>query len=39
MALEEGFKERDKLMEDPEFATLRETAEFKELMATEPRVL
>jgi hypothetical protein len=39
MALEEGFKERDKLMEDPEFAKLRETVEFKELMATEPRVL
>ncbi len=39
MALEEGFKEPDKLMEDPEFAKLRETAEFKELMATEPRVL
>ena len=40
MALEEGFKERDKLMEDPEFAKLRETAEFKELMAAEPpRVL
>jgi tetratricopeptide (TPR) repeat protein len=39
MALEEGFKERQKLMEEPEFAILRETAEFKELMATEPRVL
>ena len=39
MALEEGFKEREKLMEDPDFAKLRETAEFKELMATEPRVL
>jgi hypothetical protein len=39
MALEEGFKEREKLMEEPEFAKLRETAEFKELMATEPRVL
>ena len=39
MALEEGFKERQKLMEEPEFARLRETAEFKELMATEPRVL
>jgi tetratricopeptide (TPR) repeat protein len=39
MALEEGFKERRKLMEEPEFAKLRETAEFKELMATEPRVL
>jgi tetratricopeptide (TPR) repeat protein len=39
MALEEGFKERQKLLEDPEFAKLRETAEFKELMAVEPRVL
>jgi tetratricopeptide (TPR) repeat protein len=39
MALEEGFKERHKLMEEPEFAKLRETDEFKELMATEPRVL
>lgn len=39
MALEEGFKERQKLMEEPEFAQLRETAEFKELMASEPRVL
>ena len=39
MALEEGFKERKRLMEEPEFAKLRETAEFKELMATEPRVL
>ena len=39
MALEEGFKERRKLMEEPEFAKIRETAEFKELMASEPRVL
>jgi tetratricopeptide (TPR) repeat protein len=39
MALEEGFKERRKLMEEPEFAKIRETVEFKELMATEPRVL
>jgi len=39
MALEEGFKEKQKLMEEPEFAKLRETAEFKELMASEPRVL
>jgi len=39
MALEEGFKQRDKLMEDPEFVKLRETTEFKELMASEPRVL
>jgi tetratricopeptide (TPR) repeat protein len=39
MALEEGFKERQKLMEEPEFAKLRETDAFKELMATEPRIL
>jgi tetratricopeptide (TPR) repeat protein len=39
MSLEEGFKEREKYSQDPEFEKLRETAEFKELMATEPRVL
>ncbi|HTM47914.1 MAG TPA: tetratricopeptide repeat protein [Bryobacteraceae bacterium] len=39
MALEEGFKERNKLMEEPEFAKLRETAEFQALMALEPRVV
>jgi tetratricopeptide (TPR) repeat protein len=38
-ALEEGFKDRKKLDEDPEFSTLRETPEYKELMAKEPRVL
>lgn len=38
-ALEEGFKERKKLTEDPEFAALRELPEFKELLALEPRVL
>jgi tetratricopeptide (TPR) repeat protein len=38
-ALEEGFKERQKLLEDPEFAAIRELAEFKEIMAREPRVL
>ena len=37
--LEEGFKEKKKLEEDPEFEALRQTDEFKELMATEPRVL
>ena len=37
--LEEGFKERKKLQEDPEFQALRETDEFKELLAAEPRVL
>ena len=38
-ALEEGFKERKKLQEDPAFAALRELPEFKELMISEPRVL
>jgi len=38
-ALEEGFQERKKLIEDPEFAALRDTPEFQELMALEPRVL
>jgi tetratricopeptide (TPR) repeat protein len=38
-ALEEGFKERDKLNKDPEFAGLRDLPEFKQLMATEQRVL
>jgi tetratricopeptide (TPR) repeat protein len=38
-ALEEGFKERKKFLEDPAFAGLRDLPEFKELMASEPRVL
>jgi tetratricopeptide (TPR) repeat protein len=38
-ALEEGFKERSKFLEDPEFAALQEVPEFKELMKQEPRVL
>ena len=38
-ALEEGFKEKKKLIEDPEFTGLRELPEFKELLALEPRVL
>ncbi len=38
-ALEEGFKERNKFLEEPEFASLQENAEFKLLMAQEPRVL
>jgi tetratricopeptide (TPR) repeat protein len=38
-ALEEGFKEKDKLQQIKEFATLRETQEFKDLMTLEPRVL
>lgn len=38
-ALEEGFKERKKFQEDPEFAPLRDLPEFKQLLAMEPRVL
>jgi len=38
-ALEEGLKEKKKLDQEPEFAKLRETPEFKELMAAEQRVL
>jgi len=38
-ALEEGFKEREKLSEDPEFQALRDLPEFKELLTSEPRVL
>jgi|YNPNPStandDraft_1061719.scaffolds.fasta_scaffold06337_5 tetratricopeptide (TPR) repeat protein len=38
-ALEEGFKERQKFLEEPEFAGLQELPEFKELMALQPRVL
>ncbi len=38
-ALEEGFKERKRFEEDPEFAALRELPEFQELLALEPHVL
>jgi tetratricopeptide (TPR) repeat protein len=38
-ALEEGYKERKKLSDDPAFAGLRDLPEFKELLALEPRVL
>ncbi len=37
--LEEGFKDKKKFREEPEFATVRNTQEFKELLALEPRVL
>jgi tetratricopeptide (TPR) repeat protein len=37
-ALEEGFKEKDKL-QSREFSALRETKEYKDLMTLEPRVL
>lgn len=37
--IEEGFKEKKKFQEDPEFAKIRDLPEFKELLALEPRVL
>jgi hypothetical protein len=38
-SLEEGFKERGKFSTDPEFAGLKDNLEFKQLMATEQKVL
>ncbi|HTQ52880.1 MAG TPA: tetratricopeptide repeat protein [Bryobacteraceae bacterium] len=38
-ALEEGFNDRKKLMQDPEFATMRDLPAFQELLKLEPRVL
>jgi tetratricopeptide (TPR) repeat protein len=38
-ALEEGLKDKTKMIQVPEFAELRETDEFKQLLSLEPRVL
>lgn len=38
-AIEEGFGERKKFMEEAEFAVLRDNAEFQQIMKSEPRVL
>jgi tetratricopeptide (TPR) repeat protein len=38
-ALEEGLKDKVKMVQAPEFADLRETTEFRELLTLEPRVL
>jgi len=38
-AIEEGYKERKKLAEDPAFAAMREMPEFQQLLTLEPRVL
>ena len=38
-ALEEGFKDKKKIAEDPDFQAMRDLPEFKELLALEPRVL
>jgi tetratricopeptide (TPR) repeat protein len=38
-ALEEGFKDRKKFLEEPEFVKLRDNPEFQQLLTLEPRVL
>jgi tetratricopeptide (TPR) repeat protein len=38
-AIEEGFKDKNKFREEPEFALLQELPEFQQLLALEPRVL
>src|SRR5579883_2122097 len=38
-SLEEGFKNKEKLREAPEFAAIRDTDEFKELLALQPKIL
>jgi len=38
-ALEEGLKDREKMIQAAEFTELRETEEFRQLVAMEPRVL
>jgi tetratricopeptide (TPR) repeat protein len=38
-SLEEGFKDKEKIGKAPEFAELRDTPEYKELLVMEPRVL
>lgn len=38
-ALEEGFKQKKSLDEEPDFATLKDLPEFKDLMARAPRAL
>jgi tetratricopeptide (TPR) repeat protein len=38
-AIEEGFKDRDKFKEEPEFTALRELPEWEQLMSLESRVL
>ncbi len=38
-ALEEGYKDKKKIADDPAFVALKDLPEFKELLAMEPRVL
>jgi tetratricopeptide (TPR) repeat protein len=39
IALEEGFKERNRLVDDPAFAAMQEMPEFQALLEYQPRVL
>ncbi len=38
-ALEEGFKEKKRVLEEPDFAFIRESPEFKQLLAMEQKVI
>jgi len=38
-SLEEGFKDREKFLKDPEFAALQENLEFKQILAMEHKTL
>jgi tetratricopeptide (TPR) repeat protein len=38
-ALEEGFRDRKKMAQEPEFQAMRELPEFQALLTLEPRVL
>lgn len=38
-AIEEGFEERRRFMEEPEFAVLKDNVEFQQILKSEPRVL
>jgi tetratricopeptide (TPR) repeat protein len=38
-SLEEGFKEREKFLKDPEFASLQENVEFKQILSMEHKTL
>jgi tetratricopeptide (TPR) repeat protein len=38
-SLEEGFKERKKFIDEPEFASLQQDPEFQKIMVAEPKIL